>query len=167
MFTCKTISNLLLTKHLLIDKNRMFLNKIKHSYQRGKYITLIFMLNASILFFINAVFTPIYAATIIDTIIVGNTPQGIDVNSQINKVYTANINDNTVSVIDGSIDDLSNTITVGMSPAYLVSNPVTHKVYVSNNGDDTVSVIDGVGNNILKTINGFHLLNPPPLFINL
>jgi len=79
-------------------------------------------------------------------------------------VYTANINDNTVSVIDGSIDDLSNTITVGMSPAYLVSNPVTHKVYVSNNGDDTVSVIDGVSNNILKTIN--NISNPYDIAVN-
>jgi YVTN family beta-propeller protein len=122
------------------------------------------MLNAFILFFINSLFTSVYSATIIDTIIVGNTPQGIDINSQINKVYTANINDDTVSVIDGSSDDLSTTITVGKSPSYVASNPETNKVYVSNNADDTVTVIDGTNNNLLKTISG--ISNPYDIAVN-
>jgi YVTN family beta-propeller protein len=108
--------------------------------------------------------TSIYAATIIDTILVGNTPEGIDINSQINKIYVANQNDGTVSVIDGSIDDVSTTTPVGMFPIYLASNPLTNKVYVSNNADDTISVIDGVNNNILKTITD--ISNPYDIAVN-
>jgi YVTN family beta-propeller protein len=53
----------------------------------------------------------------------------------------ANKGDNSVSIIDGKTDKITNTIKVGISPLSVSVNPLTNAVYVANQGDNTVSVI--------------------------
>ena len=60
-----------------------------------------------------------------------------------NRIYVANFNDNTVSVIDGATNVVIATIPVGINPAGVDVNPLTDRIYVANRLSDTVSVIDG------------------------
>ena len=71
--------------------NKMVNHKDQNKLSKPLYQISIFLLSS-----ISLMLTPIHAATIIDTIVVGNTPVGIDINSQTNKVYVANQNDGTI-----------------------------------------------------------------------
>ena len=86
------------------------------------------------------------AQVVTATLPVGITPQAVAVNPVTNKVYVANGNDNTVTVIDGPTNNTT-TITVGYGPSAVAVNSVTNKIYVANEGDNTVTVIDGFTNN--------------------
>ncbi len=57
--------------------------------------------------------------SVIKTITVGTTPMGVAVNSYNNRIYVANKDSNTVSVIDGSTDAVITTIAVGTNPSLL------------------------------------------------
>ncbi len=66
-----------------------------------------------------------------------------------NKIYVANFNAATVTVIDGATNSTT-TVATGFGPAYIAVNPVTNKIYVTNEGNgvtpSTVTVIDGATN---------------------
>ena len=77
-------------------------------------------------------------------------PLNIAVNPDTNKIYVINdvdlydTDNGTISVIDGTRDELINaTILVGDNPIDIAVNPITNKIYVANYGSDTVSVING------------------------
>ncbi len=75
--------------------------------------------------------------------VAGGTPLGSGVFDPLsNKIYFADINGTTVTVIDGT--DLTNsyTVTVGQSPMGLVLDPASSQVYVANSGSNFVSVIN-------------------------
>jgi YVTN family beta-propeller protein len=93
-----------------------------------------------------------YAQTVIDTVDVGNGPRGIAVNSDTNRIYVANIFDNTVSVIDGTTNTVIDTVDVGNGPNGVGVNPATNRIYVTNLLDGTVSVIDGTTNTVIDTV---------------
>ena len=57
------------------------------------------------------------------------------------KIYVANFDNNTVSVINASSDKGISTIPVGENPGDIAVNPSTNKIYVANLGSNTVSVI--------------------------
>jgi YVTN family beta-propeller protein len=69
----------------------------------------------------------------------------IGVNPVTNKMYVANVQSNTVSVIDGAINT-TKLVTVGSGPFAADVNPVTNKIYVANHQGNTVTVIDGATN---------------------
>ena len=71
----------------------------------------------------------------------GRTPYALVVNPVTNKIYEANANDSTVTVIDGATNDTSKVAVV--NPAALAVNPVTNKIYAANFNSGTVTVIDG------------------------
>jgi YVTN family beta-propeller protein len=73
----------------------------------------------------------------------GLTPSSIAIDTVTKKIYEANSNINTVSVINPSSINMK-TIRVGILPTNVAVNEVTHKIYVSNSGSNTVSVIDGL-----------------------
>jgi Uncharacterized conserved protein len=86
------------------------------------------------------------------TVTVGNSPQALGLNPNNHTVYVTNTNDNTVSVIDGSICNGTNTsgcgqtpaiISVGAAPRAVGVDAGTNTVFVGNSDDMTVSVIDG------------------------
>ncbi|HWZ13646.1 MAG TPA: beta-propeller fold lactonase family protein [Mucilaginibacter sp.] len=66
--------------------------------------------------------------------------------------YVANINLNTISVIDLQTNKVQSTITVGFHPYGLSVSPDGSRMYVTNNGSNTVSVINIVNNSVITTI---------------
>lgn len=120
----------------------------------GKYfLTIVF---ASILFTSFGVIHNAFADQVIATIPVGNNPYGIGVNPNTNMIYVSNFGNNTVSVIDGSTNNVVSTIPLGnFLTRGLVVNPVTNMIYVFTRDSlvyPTVVAIDGSTNTIANTI---------------
>jgi YVTN family beta-propeller protein len=83
---------------------------------------------------------PAYAQTVVATIPVGDEPRRVAVNEKTNRIYVANTNSDTVSVIEGATNFVG-TIPVGDNPVGVAVNEKTNRIYVANLFDDTVSVI--------------------------
>jgi DNA-binding beta-propeller fold protein YncE len=88
------------------------------------------------------------------TVAVGTGPLGVAVNERTNTVYVANVEDGTVSVIDGAACNARQTAGCAHTPALVTVsgggtlrgvavNDTTNTIYVGNL-NDTVAVIDGV-----------------------
>ena len=77
--------------------------------------------------------------TVVKTITTGQDTFGVAVSSQTGMVYVADVDENTVSVIDGATDRVVGTAAVGQSLDALAISPQTHAVYVTNINDNTVS----------------------------
>lgn len=67
-----------------------------------------------------------------------------------NKIYTSNLNGNTISVVDIPSSSVSASIPVGQTPFYSVA--LGNKVFVSNTQDTTISVIDTTTDTVVDTI---------------
>jgi YVTN family beta-propeller protein len=90
------------------------------------------------------------------TVAVGGGPDGVAVDQATDTVYVANVNDNTVSVIDGATCNATvttgcgqtpATVAVGVQPGVPAVDQATDTVYVpdsDNGGLGMVSVIDGM-----------------------
>jgi YVTN family beta-propeller protein len=76
---------------------------------------------------------------------VGSYPSSIAVNPITNRIYVANVYDNTVTVIDGATNSTT-TVPTGTAPVSVAANPVTNKIYVVNEESNNVTVIDGATN---------------------
>jgi YVTN family beta-propeller protein len=83
---------------------------------------------------------------------VGNRPNGIAVNPNTNMIYVANTDSNTVSVLNGSNDEILTNILVDNQPYAVAVNPVKNTVYVTHGGSDSLSVIDGKSNTLVNNI---------------
>ncbi len=83
-------------------------------------------------------------------------PGGVAVSPDGSKVYVANIESNTVSVIDTATNTITTTIPVGSFPESVAVSPDGSKVYVTNGTSGTtpgtVSVIDTATNTVIATI---------------
>lgn len=66
--------------------------------------------------------------------------------------YVANINLNTLSVINIQTNQVQSTITVGFHPYGLLVSPDGSRMYVTNNGSNTVSVINIITNTVITAI---------------
>jgi len=99
---------------------------------------------------------------------IGDTQQ-----ANTNKIYVSNVGDGltpgTLSVIDGSTNNIINTIPVQFAPKLVEFDQTTNRIYVANQGGSgvpgeplgTVSVIDGSTNNVIKIITvGLGALKP-------
>jgi YVTN family beta-propeller protein len=69
----------------------------------------------------------------------------VAVNPVTDQVYVANVGSNTVAVIDGATNTVTNTVSVGTTPDAVAVNPVTDKVYVANDSSNNVTAIDTEG----------------------
>lgn len=67
-----------------------------------------------------------------DTISVGHGPGSIGVDPLTNRIYVANHDDDTVSVISGRTATVIATITLAPTPQCLAVNPLTNTIYVVN-----------------------------------
>lgn len=83
---------------------------------------------------------------------VGDNPWGVTVDTKTNRVYVANEESNTVSVIDGLTNSVIANVTGLTSPYHLDVNPTTNRVYVTSSQSNFVSVIDGSTNDITARI---------------
>jgi YVTN family beta-propeller protein len=81
---------------------------------------------------------------------VGRTPVAIGV--ILGKVYVANLDDSTVSVIDTANNSKIKDIMVGKGPAAIGVLPLLNRIYVANSVDNNVSVIDTTTNTKIKDI---------------
>ena len=107
------------------------------------------------------------AQTVTATIATGSVTKGVAVNPVTNKIYVANTNNGTVTVIDGATNNTS-TVPVGSNPYAVAVNPVTNKIYVtscySGTGcSNTVTVIDGATNDTSTIPTG---MSPQALAVN-
>ncbi len=87
------------------------------------------------------------------TVKVGKSPTAVAVNEVTNKIYVANTDGGSVTVIDGQ-SNLTETVKVGRDPRVLAVNPVTNKVYVACKNSNAVRVIDGNTNATTKVSTG-------------
>lgn len=94
----------------------------------------------------------LFAQTLITNVFTGTEPTAVALNPATYKVYVANYDDSTITVIDGLTNHVVTTIPVGSEPSGIVVNPVTNRIYVLNSNDYTVSVINGATNHVIDTI---------------
>jgi len=73
-------------------------------------------------------------------------PVAIAVNAAKNRIYVANSEAGSVSVIDGKNDSVIATLSVGPRPYVVAVNPATNHIYVSNTFSNLITVIDGATN---------------------
>lgn len=84
---------------------------------------------------------------------VGVAPRAIGVDELTDKIYVANSDDNTVSVIDGKNNTkIVKDIPVGKNPSAIGVDESTNKTYVANWGDNTVSLIDPEANKVVARV---------------
>jgi YVTN family beta-propeller protein len=79
--------------------------------------------------------------TVVRSAKVGLGPRALALDRRRSRVYTANFDDNTVSVLDTPSMDLLATVTVGRLPHAMAVDPRSGCVYVANAGSGSVSVI--------------------------
>jgi YVTN family beta-propeller protein len=83
---------------------------------------------------------------------VGFSPSGVAVSPDGKKVYVANTDSGSVSIIDTATNNITATVN-GLNNSFGVAvTPDGTKVYVTNTGNDSVSVIDTATNNITATL---------------
>ena len=80
------------------------------------------------------------------------SPVALAINQTTGTVYAANVNHNSVSVIDGGTSAVAATIPVGSQPAFLAVNELANRVYVYNANSSSVSFINGVTNTVDATV---------------
>jgi len=90
--------------------------------------------------------------TVIATVTVGAKPRALLWDSIHNKIFVANYNDSSVTVIDGTSNQVITTIRVGRFPYNLCLNTNNGKVYVTNYGSNSVTIIDGASNEVVATV---------------
>jgi YVTN family beta-propeller protein len=88
--------------------------------------------------------------SVVATISVGKGPIELLWDSTFNKLYCANNDTNTISVIDGVTNAVITTIFVGNEPFGLAYQG--NKVYCASSGSDSVAIIDGTNDSVIKTV---------------
>jgi YVTN family beta-propeller protein len=98
--------------------------------------------------------------TVIKKITVGDEPQSIAVDPNLNFVYVANTADNTVSVIQHNNNPAAFVANVvgaplktGAEPWNIVISPNGNRVFVANSGQDTITVINTANRTIIGNVN--------------
>jgi len=76
----------------------------------------------------------------------------VAVNPNTNLVYVTNTRSDTVSVFDGTTNNLLSTFEVGRTPFGIGVNPNTNMLYVGLEHKDILAVVDGSTNEIVKNI---------------
>ena len=77
---------------------------------------------------------------------------GVAVNAAGTRVYVNNVDGDSVSVIDATINTVIATVPVGANPSGVATDPTGKWVYVGGFKTNDVSVIDAVKNTIVATI---------------
>lgn len=90
--------------------------------------------------------------SVVDTIAVGELPNGISVNSTGKYVYVANRLSNDLSVIDTSTNTVVATIPVGANPYSVVTNATGTVAYVANWDDKSISVVNTSSYSVIATV---------------
>jgi YVTN family beta-propeller protein len=87
------------------------------------------------------------------SVAVGRAPHGVAVNAAAKRVYVANHEDHTLSIVNSGTYALVTTKAVGNGPNGVAYNPANDRIYVANRNANTVSVLRAGDYALLKTIN--------------
>ena len=91
--------------------------------------------------------------TVVDTVLVGNVPNGVAVHPDGSKVYVAHNFDNTVAVIDTSHNTVVDTVeNLGQGMFGVDVHPDGSTVYVAASQNDVVILIDTATNTVVDTV---------------
>jgi len=82
----------------------------------------------------------------------GYQPVALAVNSSTGRIYVANAESDSVSVIDGASSSVIATIPVGSTPHGIAVDAAANRVYVANSGSNEVTVIDGGSNEVVAAL---------------
>ncbi|MBJ8345298.1 serine/threonine-protein kinase [Antrihabitans sp. YC2-6] len=93
------------------------------------------------------------AVDVVATIQVPRTPVAIAIEPGTNSVFSANSDQDTVSVIDTVIRSVTATIPVGKTPVGLALDMDNNRLYTANIGDGTISVVDTASREVVDTLN--------------
>lgn len=94
-------------------------------------------------------------SAIIARIPAGGYPFGIAANPITHRIYVANRDGYSVTVIDSASNTVIGTIPVGAQPwAQVAVDAKTNRIYVVNNGSNSLSVIDGASDSVIATVSG-------------
>jgi len=88
--------------------------------------------------------------TVDDTVTVGENPYGLAITPDGKKLYVANRNSNSISVIDVLKKEVTNTIKVGLNPTKVTITPDGKKLFVARMG--CVSIIDTATDSLMNTL---------------
>jgi len=88
----------------------------------------------------------------VESMHVGGYPYGVAVNTQTDRIYVANNGDGTLSVIDGSSNQVISTVPGTSGALEVAVNPNTNMIYVTNPLGNEVFAINGSSNSILSVI---------------
>lgn len=97
----------------------------------------------------------IYSASVVDTILSGNNPEGIAINPTNTLMYIANYGDGTVSVVNVVTNSVINTINLGLNnshPYGMVFRPDGSLAYVTDHQTNSISVINVATNTVINNI---------------
>ncbi|MFF3086476.1 beta-propeller fold lactonase family protein, partial [Streptomyces nojiriensis] len=90
--------------------------------------------------------------TVVDTVSVGDAPQGVAVSRDGTRAYVVNAGADTVSVINTAMNTVVDTVSVGDAPREVALSPDGTRAYVTNANVDTVSVINTATNIVVATV---------------
>jgi YVTN family beta-propeller protein len=81
------------------------------------------------------------------------SPAGVAYNSDNNNLYVTNRGSDTLSVINGTTNELVDEVSLDtIAPSSIIYNAANNYIYVTNMGSNTVSVINGTTNSIVANI---------------
>ena len=88
--------------------------------------------------------------SIVKTLTVGKSPNGVAVNPRTDKIYVANTGSNTISVIDGKTNNVIKNITVPLDQSTtLTLDPTTNIIYVLGSIRNQFFIINGSTDTLL------------------
>lgn len=90
--------------------------------------------------------------TVIATIATGNTPFGIAIAPELNKIFVAMQSTGNLNVISTETNTVISTISIGTNTADVLYVPSVQKVYIANQGSHSVSIVNAVNDMSLGTI---------------
>jgi len=94
--------------------------------------------------------SPLFCQSVIAEIPVGKQPFMVAANPKTNRIYVGNQGDDTISVIDGSSNQVIDTVKLNAAPYGIGVNPVANRIYVV--AGHYVEVIDGNSDAVLRGI---------------
>lgn len=79
-------------------------------------------------------------------------PWALCYSTQSDRVYSANLDQGTVTVIDGATNQIIKTVTTGAYAWVLCYNPTNDKVYCANAEGNSVTIIDGATDSVIANL---------------
>lgn len=88
---------------------------------------------------------------LLDDLTVGTSPRGLAVDPSTDRIFVANQDSGTISVIEGPKDTVSATVRVTGSPVDLAVD-WAHRVYAAERLTGEIAVVDGANNSYLGAV---------------